>query len=59
MKALKAVVAVVGAAVTAALGLGLDGTVQKVLTIVAAAVTAIGVYAAPNASDEPAAPAKP
>lgn len=49
----KAIVAVVGAAVTAGLGLGLTGTVQQVLVIVAAALTALGVYVAPNAKPAP------
>lgn len=49
MKAyLKAIVAILGAGVTAALGLGLSGTWQQVLTIAAVILTAAGVYAAPN-----------
>jgi len=55
MSALKALVAVLGAAVTAALGLGLSGTVQNVLTVIAAALTALGVYLVPN---KPAAQAR-
>ena len=48
MKYMKAIVAVLGAGVTAALGLGLSGTWQQVLTIAFALLTAAGVYAAPN-----------
>lgn len=45
----KAVVAVVGAAVTAALGLvAPDTTTWIVLTIVSAALTAASVYVTPN-----------
>jgi len=54
---LKAVVAVAGAAVTAGLGLGLTGTIQQVLTVAAAVLTAAGVYATPNATTA-AAPVK-
>jgi hypothetical protein len=48
MKYAKAIVAVVGAAVTAALGLGLTGTAQQILTVLAAICTAATVYAVPN-----------
>lgn len=48
MKAAKALVAVVGAGITAALGLGLTGTTEQVLTIAAAMVTALGVWLVPN-----------
>lgn len=48
MTALKALVAVIGAALVAAAGLGLSGTVQNVVTIALAAITALGVYLAPN-----------
>ncbi len=45
----KAIVAIVGAAVTAALGIvPPNSTVWQVLTVVAAAVTAAGVYLTPN-----------
>lgn len=45
----KALVATVGAAVTAALGiLPAGSTTWTILTIVAAAVTALGVYLVPN-----------
>ena len=48
MKYAKAIVAIVGAAVTAAAGLGLTGTWQQVLTVLAAICTAATVYAVPN-----------
>ena len=49
----KAIVAVLGAAITAALGIVPEGsTLWGVLTVVAAAVTAIGVYAVPNTPAE-------
>ena len=48
MTALKAIVAIVGGALTAAAGLGLSGTVQNVITVALAALTALGVYLAPN-----------
>ena len=48
MNALKALVAVLGAALTAASGLALSGNVQTVITIALAALTALGVYLAPN-----------
>lgn len=49
MKYAKAVVAVAGAAVTAALGLIPSGsTTWTVLTVLAAALTAAGVYLVPN-----------
>ena len=58
MRYAKALVAVVGAAVTAALGvLPAGSTVWTVLTIIAAAVTAAGVYLVPNAP-APLAPPK-
>lgn len=45
----KAVVAIAGGAVTAALGIfPEDTTTWKVLTIVSAALTAAGVYLTPN-----------
>jgi hypothetical protein len=44
----KAVVAILGGGVTAALGLGLTGTTQQVLTVVAAMLTAAAVYLVPN-----------
>jgi hypothetical protein len=50
----KAIVAVLGAAITAALGLAPQGTqVWTVLTIVAAALTAAGVYLVPNEDNTP------
>jgi hypothetical protein len=50
----KAIVAVLGAAITAALGLAPQGTqVWTVLTIVAAALTAAGVYLVPNVDNTP------
>jgi hypothetical protein len=60
----KAIVAIVGAAVTAALGVfPSGGSVWTVLQLVAAALTAAGVYTVPNASKPagvaPAAPADP
>jgi hypothetical protein len=48
MKYAKAIVAVLGAALTAGLGLGLTGTIQQILVVLAAALTAVGVYAAPR-----------
>ena len=54
----KAVIAIVGAAVTAALGIFPSGSpVWTVLQVVAAVLTAAGVYSVPNASAS-AAPAK-
>ncbi|HWB35974.1 MAG TPA: hypothetical protein VHA75_08115 [Rugosimonospora sp.] len=44
----KFIVAVLGAAVTAALQLGLTGTWQQVLTVVSAAITAAAVYQVSN-----------
>jgi hypothetical protein len=50
----KAIVAVLGAAITAALGLAPQGSqVWTVLTIVAAALTAAGVYLVPNEDNTP------
>jgi len=50
MRAAKAVVAILGAGVTAALGIwGPDTSVGRVLVIVAAICTAAGVYLVPNA----------
>lgn len=49
MKSAKFLVAAVGAVATALAGLGLTGTVEVVLTAIAAAATAIGVYLVPNA----------
>lgn len=47
----KAIVAILGAAVTAALGIVPDQSVLfAVLTVVSAALTAAGVYAVPNRS---------
>ncbi len=54
---LKAVVAVAGAAVTAGLGLGLTGTIQQILTVAAAVLTAAGVYVVPNSGSAPVKPA--
>jgi len=52
----KAIVAALGAGVTAALGIwGPDTKVGQVLTVVSAALTALSVYAVPNAPTEPAA----
>lgn len=52
MRAAKFVVGLVGAVVTTLLQLlGPEGTTGKVLTIVAALVTAIGVYVWPNTPD--------
>lgn len=48
MKAAKFVVAVLGSAITAAAGLGLTGRWQQILTVAAAAITAVAVYATPN-----------
>lgn len=49
MKYAKAIVGVVGAAVTAALGIvPPNTTLWSVLTVVSAAVTAAGVYLVPN-----------
>jgi hypothetical protein len=53
----KAVVGILGAAITAALGLGLSGTIQQVLTVAAAVVTAAGVYLVPNSGTSPVKPA--
>lgn len=53
MKAAKALVAVIGAGITAALGLGLHGTAQQVLTVAAAMITALGVFLVPNATGVP------
>ena len=54
MKYAKAVAAIVGAAVTAALGIwGPDTTVGQVLVVVAAVCTAAGVYLVPNQPAEP------
>ena len=47
----KAIMAAIGAAITAAAGLvAADSTVGKVLTVAAAAVTVLGVYLVPNAA---------
>jgi len=54
----KGIIAVIGAAVTAALGLGLSGTIQQVLTVIAAVVTAAGVYLVPNSTPAVPAPVK-
>lgn len=48
MKYAKFFVAVAGAAITAALQLGLSGSAQQVLTVLAAVVTAAAVYLTPN-----------
>lgn len=49
MTAAKAIIAILGAAVTAALGIfPANTTTWTVLTIVAAAITAAGVYLVPN-----------
>ena len=53
---LKAIVGVLGAAVTAGLGLGLSGTIQQVLTVAAAVVTAASVYLVPNSGTSPVKP---
>lgn len=51
MKYAKGIVAVVGATITAALGIvPPSSTVWSVLTIISAAVTAVGVYLVPNKS---------
>ncbi len=44
----KAIVAILGAGVTAALGIWTSGEVANVLTIVSALLTAAGVYLIPN-----------
>ena len=61
MKYAKAVVAIAGGAVTAALGVfPPNSAVWNALTIVSAAITAAGVYLVPNKADAaPAAPAAP
>jgi hypothetical protein len=47
---MKAIIAIVGAGITAALGIVAPGTeLFQVLTVVAALVTAAGVYLVPNA----------
>ena len=48
----KAIVAVLGAGLTAAAGLGLTGTAQQLITIALALVTAAGVYGVRN-GDKP------
>jgi hypothetical protein len=48
VKYAKFIVAVIGAGVTAALQLGLTGTAQQALTVLAAVVTAAAVYLTPN-----------
>ena len=53
LKYAKAIIAVAGAAITAAAGLGLTGTWQQVLTVLAAVCTAAGVYVTPNARPVP------
>lgn len=54
MTALKAIVAVAGAAVTAALGIfPANTTTWQLLTILAAALTAAGVYLVPNKTPAP------
>jgi hypothetical protein len=54
----KALVAIVGSAVTAALGIFPAGsTVYTVLTILSAAITAAAVYLVPNAPDSVPPPA--
>ena len=50
MKTAKFLIAAIGAIATALAGLGLTGTTQVVLTAIAAAATAIGVYLVPNAA---------
>jgi len=56
----KALVAVVGAAVTAALGLvPPDTTLWQVLTVAAAVLTALGVYAVPNTPPGPVTASRP
>ena len=52
-KVRKAVVAVVGMALTVGLGLGLTGTAGAILTAVAGLATALGVYRVPNAPATP------
>lgn len=61
MQYAKAIVAVVGSAVTAALAIFPPGTtVYNLLTIVSAALTAAGVYLVPNrAAPAPVPPPKP
>ena len=59
MSAAKALVAIIGAAVTAALGILPHGTTGwTILTIAAAALTAAGVYLVPNTPAVPYAPTK-
>lgn len=54
MKALKALVAVIGGAITSALTIwGPDTTVGQVLVVVAALLTAVSVYLVPNAPAVP------
>jgi hypothetical protein len=48
----KAIVAVLGAGVAAALQLGLTGATQQALTVVAAMLTALMVFAWPNKAAE-------
>lgn len=49
MRAAKAVAAIIGAGVTAALGIwGPDTTVGQILVVAAALCTAAGVYLVPN-----------
>lgn len=53
----KALVAILGAAVTAALGIvPPDDTLWQVLTVVSAALTAAAVYAVPNGAPDTALP---
>lgn len=50
----KAIVAVLGAAITAALGIiPPNSTLWQILTVLAAAVTAASVYAVPNQTAKP------
>lgn len=49
----KAIVAILGAAVQAALQVGFTGRVQQVLSIIAALLTAAGVYQVRNARTSP------
>jgi hypothetical protein len=49
----KALVAVLGAALTAASGLGIGGGWGQVITVALVAVTAAGVYLVPNARPVP------
>lgn len=53
MQFAKAFVAIVGAGVTAALGIFTEGTAFQILTILSALLTAAGVYLVPNTPPSP------